>query len=173
MRALFYWKFQPFDRGHVSIALWALREEGFDELVFLVGMASESYTRRNPFTAGERIEMIRLSMRDSGISLDRVITATIPSLETNIGLANYVLSYVPRVDALVTGNPQLARIFRDYGLNVVRPPSFNRKEWRGERIRRLMALGDPAWRSTVTPSTADYLESIGAPERLRDLYSSD
>jgi nicotinamide-nucleotide adenylyltransferase len=155
------------------VALWALREEGFDELVFLVGMASESYTRRNPFTAGERIEMIRLSMRDSGIPLDRVVTATIPTLETNIGLANYVLSYVPRVDALITGNPQLARIFSDYGLRVVKPPSFNRGEWRGEVIRRLMASGDPAWRRTVTPSTAEYLESIGAPGRLRDLYSSD
>ncbi|GAB6148376.1 nicotinamide-nucleotide adenylyltransferase [Stetteria hydrogenophila] len=172
-RALLYGRFQPFHRGHVAIALWAFREAGFDELVFLVGMASESYTRRNPFTAGERIEMIRLSMRDAGIPLDRVITATIPTLETSIGLAGYVLSYVPRVDALITGNTILARIFRDHGLRVLTPPAFRRGEWNGGRVRRLLALGDPAWREAVTPSVAEYLESIGAPGRLRDLYSSD
>ncbi|MMZ66657.1 nicotinamide-nucleotide adenylyltransferase [compost metagenome] len=84
-----------------------------------------------------------------------------------------MLSYVPRVDAVVTGNPGIARIFRDYGLKVLRPPYFNREMWRGEKIRALMASGDPAWREAVTPSTAQYLESIGGPERVRDLYSTD
>ncbi len=171
-RALIFGRFQPFHKGHLAIVNWAINN-GFDEIVFLVGMASENYTPRNPFTAGERIEMIRLSLRDEGYSLDKFITATIRTLETSIGSVYYVLSYVPRVDAILTRNPVISKIFEDAGIGVVEPPLFNRGEWRGERIRRLIAAGDPRWIETVTPSTAEFLLEIGAVERLRKSLSKD
>ncbi len=136
-------------------------------------MASENYTPRNPFTAGERIEMIRLSIKDEGLPIDRFITATIRTLETSIGSVYYVLSYVPKVDAILTRNPVIGKIFMDAGIQVVRPPIFNRDEWRGERIRALMARGDPSWVEAVTPSTAEFIYSIGGVERLRWALASD
>ncbi len=166
MRALIFGRFQPFHKGHLAIVEWAM-DRGFEEIVFLVGMASENYTPRNPFTAGERIEMIRLSLRDRGIPLERAITATIRTLETSIGSVYYVLSYVPRVDAILTRNPVISKIFLDAGINVVEPPVFNRGEWRGERIRELIARGDPAWKDAVTPSTARFIEEIGGVDRIR------
>nr|MEB3816608.1 nicotinamide-nucleotide adenylyltransferase [Desulfurococcales archaeon] len=121
----------------------------------------------------ERIEMIRLSFLDEGIPLDKLITATIQTLETNFGCVHYVLSYVPRIDFILARNPIIVKIFRDAGLNVVKPPLFNRDEWRGDRIRALMARRDPRWRSAVTPSTGEFIESIGGVERVAELYSSD
>ena len=171
-RAMISGRFQPFHKGHLSIVKWALKR-GYDEIVFLVGMASENYTPRNPFTAGERIEMIRLSLQDEGIPLGKAITATIRTLETSIGSVYYVLSYVPRVDTILTRNPVIAKIFLDAGINVETPPLFNRDEWRGERIRRLIAKGDPSWKEAVTPSTAEFIEEIGGVERLRWLISRD
>ena len=171
-RALIFGRFQPFHKGHLAITKWAL-EQGFEEVVFLVGMASENYTPRNPFTAGERIEMIRLSLEDEKLGLDRFITATIRTLETSIGSVYYVLSYVPKVDAILTRNPVIGKIFEDAGVGVVRPPVFNRSEWRGERIRGLMAVGDPRWMDSVTPSTAEFILSIGGIERLRHSLSKD
>ena len=171
-RALIFGRFQPFHKGHLSIVKWALKE-GYEEIVLLVGMASENYTPRNPFTAGERIEMIRLSARDAGIPLDRIITATIRTLETSIGSVHYVLSYVPRVDTILTRNPVISKIFIDAGIGVRRPPLFNRDEWRGERIRALMARGDPRWIEAVTPTTAEFILSIGGVERLRMALASD
>ncbi|MCC6060654.1 MAG: nicotinamide-nucleotide adenylyltransferase [Desulfurococcaceae archaeon] len=172
-RALLFGRFQPFHRGHVGIARWALGEAGFDEIVFLVGMASENYTPRNPFTAGERIEMIRLSLRDEGIPLDKAITATIHTLETSVGSVHYVLSYVPRVEVILTRNPVISRIFMDAGIKVVQPPLFNREEWRGEVIRGKIARGDSSWREAVTPSTAEFIEEIGGVERIRWAHSRD
>jgi len=172
-RALLYGRFQPLHRGHVEIAKWAYRELGVDEMVFLIGMASESYTPRNPFTAGERIEMIRLAYRDEGLPLDTLITSTVHTLERNIGSTVYVLSYVPRIDYILTRNPIIAKIFKDFGLNVVKPPEFNRSLWRGEVIRELMIRGDPRWREALTPSVAMFIESIGGVERIRLLYSKD
>lgn len=166
-RALIFGRFQPFHMGHISIAEWAIHERGFDELVFLVGMASENYTPRNPFTAGERIEMIRLSMRDRGIPLEKIITATIMTLETSIGNVHYVLSYVPKVSTIITRNPVISKIFMDAGVSVLEPPLFNRDEWRGEVIRRKIAKGDPSWRNAVTPSVAEFIERIGGIERIR------
>ena len=171
-RALIFGRFQPFHRGHLSIVKWAFRN-GFDEIVFLVGMASENYTPQNPFTAGERIEMIRLSLADEGLPLDRAITATIRTLETSIGSVYYVLSYVPRVDTILTRNPVIAKIFLDAGISVMTPPLFNRDRWRGERIRRLIAKGDDSWKEDVTESTAKFIEEIGGVERLRWLISKD
>ena len=171
-RAMIFGRFQPFHKGHLHIVKWAF-EQGFEEIVLLVGMASENYTPRNPFTAGERIEMIRLSARDAGLPLERIITATIRTLETSIGSVHYVLSYVPKVDTILTRNPVISKIFMDAGIGVMKPPLFNREEWRGERIRRLMAHGDPRWIETVTPTTAEYILSIGAIERIRMALASD
>ncbi len=172
-RALIFGRFQPFHKGHLSIVKWAFENLGIDEIVLLVGMASENYTPRNPFTAGERIEMIRLSFMDEGIPLSKLVTATIETLETNIGCVTYVLSYVPKVDFILARNPIIARIFRDAGLEVVKPPLFNRDEWRGDRIRALMARHDPRWRDTVTRSTGEFIESIRGVERVAELYSMD
>ncbi len=171
-RALLFGRFQPFHKGHLAIVKWAM-EKGYEEIVFLVGMASENYTPRNPFTAGERIEMIRLSLKDEGLPLENFITATIRTLETSIGSVYYVLSYVPRVDVILTRNPVISKIFEDAGIGVLEPPIFNRDKWRGEKIRMMMAKGDPNWINTVTPSTAEFLLEIGAIERLRKSLATD
>jgi len=172
-RALIFGRFQPFHKGHLAITEWAFRNLGIEEIVFLIGMASENYTPRNPFTAGERIEMIRLSMRDQGIPLDKIVTATIRTLETSIGSVYYVLSYVPRVDFILTRNPVISKIFLDAGIDVARPPVFNRDQWRGEVIREQIAKKDRRWRDAVTPSTAEYIEAIGGIERLRYSMGKD
>lgn len=172
-RAMIFGRFQPFHRGHLAITEWAFDELGIDEIVFLIGMASENYTPRNPFTAGERIEMIRLSMRDQGIPLDKVITATIRTLETSIGSVYYVLSYVPKVDFILTRNPVISKIFLDAGIRVARPPVFNRDEWRGEVIRSLIASNNDKWKKAVTPSTARYIEAIGGVERIKYAMGKD
>ncbi len=169
---MLFGRFQPFHKGHLEIVKWAL-SQGYEEIVFLVGMASENYTPRNPFTAGERIEMIRLSLRDEGLPLEQFITATIRTLETSIGSVYYVLSYVPKVDVILTRNPVISKIFEDAGIGVLEPPIFNREEWRGERIRELIARGDPRWIEAVTHSTAEFLLEIGAVERLRKSLAKD
>jgi len=171
-RALFFGRFQPFHLGHLNVVRWVLEERGYDEIVILVGMASESHTPRNPFTAGERILMIREALREAGIGLDRLITATLPTMETHVGCAHYVLTHVPPVEAIVTRNPVIARIFREAGIRVEKPPAFNRDEYRGEHIRALIARG-ARWEHLVPPAVARIIREIGGEERIREIMSSD
>lgn len=166
-RAMFFGRFQPPHKGHMEVARRILEE--YDELVFLVGMSGESHTERNPFTAGERIEMLRLSARDMKFDLGRIITATLPTLELHISSAYQALTYAPAVDAAFVGNKIVARMFEELGVKVVVPQPYHRDRFSGAVIRELMRRGDPKWRELVTPSTARFIEEINGPERLRSI----
>lgn len=170
-RGMFFGRFQPFHKGHLEVARMILEEH--DELVFLIGMATESHTHRNPFTAGERIEMIRRGMRDAGVGLERVITATLHTMEIHVSSAHMALNMVPPVDAVYVGNRIMARVFRELGVKVVMPQPVKRGVYNASYIRSLMARGDPRWRELVSPSVAEYLLSIGAEERMRGIMAPD
>ncbi|NON63366.1 nicotinamide-nucleotide adenylyltransferase, partial [Acidianus sp. RZ1] len=92
LRGVYPGRFQPFHLGHLSVIKWAL--ERVDELIILVGSAQESHTLNNPFTAGERIEMIRLSLREHGIPTDRYYIIPIPDILMNSVWTYHVRMYV-------------------------------------------------------------------------------
>ncbi|MCS7119353.1 MAG: nicotinamide-nucleotide adenylyltransferase [Archaeoglobaceae archaeon] len=169
-RALIFGRFQPFHLGHLEVIKWALKS--FDEIVLLIGMADESHTLRNPFTAGERIWMIRESLIEGNISLDRIITATVPTMSVYVGNAFYILNLVPKIKAIITRNPVIAQVFEDAGLEVVYPPNFNREKFRGTTIRKMM-LNGKNWQDCVPKAVVRIIESINGVERLKRANSSD
>jgi nicotinamide-nucleotide adenylyltransferase len=170
-RALLFGRFQPFHKGHLGVVKWTLQR--YDEIVIMVGMASESHTFRNPFTAGERIWMIREALREEGIPLDRVITSCLPTMEVHVGCAIYVVKMVPPVQAIVTRNPVLAQVFKDAGLVVEEPPSYNREKYRGEYIRTLISRSDPKWMELVPPAVARIIMGIGGDKRIQAISRRD
>jgi nicotinamide-nucleotide adenylyltransferase len=149
---------------------WAL--DRFDELVLLIGMADESHTVRNPFTAGERIWMIREALKEAGVGLDRVITATVPTMSVYVGHALYIVNLVPHVHAIITRNPVIAQVFRDVGLEVVLPPEFNREKYRGTTIRHLM-LTNGDWETCVPEKVAEIIKYLNGVERIKQAGSKD
>ncbi|AAB89761.1 nicotinamide-nucleotide adenylyltransferase [Archaeoglobus fulgidus] len=170
LRALIFGRFQPFHLGHLKVTKWAL--EKFDELVLLVGMANESHTVLNPFTAGERIWMMREALKDEGVDLSRIITATVPTMSVYVGHAFYIINLVPKVDSIITRNPVIAQVFHDAGLEVIAPPEFDRNLYRGSYIRKLM-LEDGNWRELVPKKVAAIIDEIGGVERLKKAASRD
>ncbi len=169
-RALIFGRFQPFHLGHLKVIEWALKK--FDEVVLLIGMADESHTVRNPFTAGERIWMIREALKENKIGLERVITATVPTMSVYVGHAFYIINLVPHVHAIITRNPVIAQVFRDAGLEVIQPPEFKREEYRGTHIRRLM-LENGNWKSLVPNAVARIIEYLNGVERIKKASSID
>ena len=170
-RALIFGRFQPFHYGHLMVINWALQL--FDELVILIGMADVSHTSDNPFTAGERIWMIREALKEEGIPLDRIITATIPTMNVYVGNALYVIKLVPPVEYIITRNPIIARVFQDAGLKVLVPPPFNRDVYRGSKVRELMLKGDERWRSLVPKAVARIIDRINGVDRLKAVTLRD
>ncbi len=62
-------------RGHEEVIKWILSRH--DELVIAIGSANESFTPRNPFTVGERIEMLVSMLRELNL-IEKVMYCAVP-----------------------------------------------------------------------------------------------
>ena len=78
-RGIFVGRFQPFHLGHIATIKFAL--EKVEELVIVIGSAQISHEMRNPFTAGERIQMIKDSL-DAELEIDikRILMIPVPDV---------------------------------------------------------------------------------------------
>ncbi|BEP18058.1 nicotinamide-nucleotide adenylyltransferase [Pyrofollis japonicus] len=170
-RGLFVGRFQPPHLGHIEVIKWCFRH--VDELVIVIGSAQESHTLKNPFTAGERIEMLRLALRDAGIRADKVYLIPVPDIAMNFVWPRYVELFAPRFQIVFTRNPLVARLFSEYGYKIVEPPSFSREEYSATHVRELMLAGNDRWRQLVPRSVEKYIDNIKGVERLQQIAMKD
>ncbi|MEM0092031.1 MAG: nicotinamide-nucleotide adenylyltransferase [Saccharolobus sp.] len=170
LRGLYPGRFQPFHLGHLSVVKWSL--ERVDELILLVGSAQESHTISNPFTAGERIEMIRNSLKDEGIDLSKIFIIPIPDILMNSVWVYHVTSYVPKFDIVFARNPLVVRIFKEANYKVEVPPAFNREKYNSTYIRRLIVFSDN-WSELVPKAVYEYIIKIQGDQRLKEIVGTD
>ena len=113
-RTLFIGRFQPFHKGHLAMVKKIL--ETSDEIVIGIGSAQYSHTGENPFTAGERFEMIKRSLDEEGIHDYHIVP--IPDTHVHSVWVSHVKSLVPAFDTVVTNSDLVVRLFREHGLKV-------------------------------------------------------
>ncbi len=150
---------------------WAL--ERVDELVVVIGTAQESHTVVNPFTAGERLIMVKLALKDEGVDLNRVYIVPVPDILMNCVWVHYLSMYVPKFKYGIARNPLVIRLFKEAGYEVLIPPPYNRGEYSSTKIRKLMLLGDSKWRELVPKSVAEFIDEIKGVERLKQVVGVD
>ncbi len=165
-RVLFPGRFQPFHNGHLEALLQLLSE--YDEVVIAVGSAQEGFTCRNPFTAGERIEMIDYLLRRRGLR-DRAWIIPVPDINMPPAWTAYLLSLTPRVDAVASGNPQVLYLYEWLGFKTKRIKLIEPEKYHGSRIRELIVRGADDWRELVPPEIAEFIDSMRGVERIRRL----
>ena len=169
MRALYVGRFQPFHLGHLEIIKKILKE--YSELIILVGSAQYSHTLENPFTAGERIQMITEALEEEGIS-ERVYIIPIDDIHRHAIWVYYVQSLTPPFDRVFSNEPVTIRLFEEAGYSVTETELQNREEWSGTAIRRMMLNGEQ-WEECVPKSVATIIKKIDGEARIRDLSKSD
>jgi len=69
MRGLVMGRFQPFHLGHLELVKQVLSECG--GIIIAVTGSQFNYIEKDPFTAGERIEMIHESLKEAAIDLSQ------------------------------------------------------------------------------------------------------
>ncbi len=163
VRGLLVGRFQPFHGGHLAVVREIRARRPDDELILGIGSAQASYSWKNPFTAGERTEMIRAALAEAEI--EGVLSVPIPDIDRHALWVAHVESLVPRFDRVYTNNPLTKVLFERAGLTVVQPTIVDRARFEGERVRAALALGG-AWREAVPPAVARLLTQLHAPERL-------
>lgn len=166
-RGLFVGRFQPFHNGHLFAVKWILERE--EEVVVAIGSPQHSHTARNPFTLGERIEMVTAALRDEGL-LDRVYIAAVPDTNGVHSLwVPLVEACTPRFERVYTNDKLTRLLFEERGYPVHPIPLHDRERLEGTRIRRLIAeAGD--WRGLVPPAVARLIEELNGSARLSRIF---
>ncbi len=163
MRGLLVGRFQPFHLGHLAVVKEIRTARADDELILGVGSAQESYTWKNPFTSGERLEMIGRALREA--RLDGVLALPLPDIQRHSLWVRYAEGILPPFDRVYTNNPLTRLLFEQAHYPVASPALVDRTRFEGETVRGHLASGR-GWKPLVPPAVAEYLSELGAPARL-------
>ena len=146
--------------------------EEVDELIIVVGSAQMSHELDNPFTAGERIEMIRRALDAEGIDRGRYMLIPIPDAPAHTVWVSMVESQTPRFDVVYTNQPLTRRLMLEAGYEVRGIELYERERYEATEIRRRILVGED-WRDLVPEEVYRYLMEIDGVGRIRDLAKSD
>jgi len=169
-RGLFVGRFQPFHKGHLEVIEKIMKEA--DELVIVVGSSQYSHRLDNPFTAGERITMIREALKEEGIHMSRIWIIPVPDVHQHALWVSQIVGYSPKFDVVYANEPLTRRLFIEAGFNVESMPLINREVYLATEIRERMQDGEN-WQELVPSSVAKFIEEIDGETRLRDLNKTD
>lgn len=164
MRGLLIGRFQPFHRGHLAVVRQIRAARPRAPLLVGIGSAEQSYTWKDPFTAGERFEMIARALDEGKVGGVEIVP--IADIRRHALWVRYVEALLPPFDRIYTNNPLTRLLFERSGYDVEAPRLVDRGRFEGARVRERLARGR-GWKELVPSSVARYLELIGAPARLQ------
>jgi nicotinamide-nucleotide adenylyltransferase len=169
-RGLFVGRFQPFHLGHIEAIKDILKE--VDEVVIVIGSAQYSHNLNNPFTAGERLIMVRKALEEAGMDYSRVWVVPVPDAHLHMMWVSAVEGYTPPFDVVYSNEPLTRRLFIEAKYRVKAVRFHERKLYSSTEIRERMLKGE-SWEKLVPKSVAVFIKEIDGVNRLRDLTKSD
>ena len=164
-RALFIGRFQPFHNGHLAMVKRIL--ETNDEIIVGIGSAQYSHTGENPFTAGERYEMIKRALDAEGIHNYHLVP--IPDTHVHSIWVSHIRSLVPHFDVVYSNSDLVVRLFGEHGVKVLSPPLVDRERLSGTVLRQRMLKGGE-WEPLVPPAVAAYIREIEGVARIQETH---
>ncbi len=169
-RGLYVGRFQPFHLGHLDAIKNVLEE--VEEIVIVIGSAQYSHNVHDPFTAGERLVMIRSALEEAEIDPARVWVVPVPDVHLHMMWVSAVEGYTPKFQIVYSNEPLTKRLFMEAGYKVKGIPFFERQFYSSTVIREKMRVDD-SWRTLVPKSVADFIVKIDGVNRLRELSRTD
>lgn len=162
---LFIGRFQPFHKGHLATVKFALGR--VDQLIIVVGSAQKSHEPRNPFTAGERIRMIKESLDTDGeADVRRVLIIPVPDIDVHSLWTHQVDMLVPKYDVVFANDLFTLMLFREQGIKAIEAPLYRRDELMATEIRKRMAA-EENWEDLVPKPVSTVIKEINGIERIR------
>ncbi len=169
-RGLYVGRFQPFHLGHLDAIRQVLRH--VDELVIAIGSAQYSHTLRDPFTAGERLVMVRMALSEAGVEEERFWVVPVPDVHLHMMWVSSLEGYTPHFDVVFSDEPLTRRLFLESGYEVKSIRLYQRKLYASTLIRERM-VNQQKWMHLVPKSTATFIKQIDGINRIRDLTKTD
>ncbi len=161
MKAFFIGRFQPFHRGHMHAVQDAM--DRYD-LTIGIGSAQEVNTLDNPLATHERRQVLN-------DCVPTVPVIPVPDRFDNDAWLDHIEAQVD-VDAVISGNDLVRRLFRERGYTVEEPAYREPDRFEGTTIRDLVIAGE-AWQDRVPDCALPLLEEFGFAERLRMVHDRE
>lgn len=163
-------RFQPFHLGHLHAIKRVLSE--VDEVVIVIGSAQYSHLLNDPFTAGERVTMVRKALDEAQISPSKYWIIPIRDMHVHMMWVAEVKGYTPKFECVYSNEPLTRRLFMEAGFPVKSIPFNKRHVYLATEIRNRM-LKNKSWTELVPKSVVEYIKEIDGVERLQDLAKTD
>ncbi len=168
---LFIGRFQPFHKGHLATVKFAL--EKVEQLVIVVGSAQKSHEPRNPFTAGERIRMIKESLDSDGeTDVRRILIIPVPDTDVHALWTHQVDMLVPKYDVVFANDLFTLMLFQEKGIKALEAPLYRRDEMKATEIRKKM-IAEEIWEDLVPIPVSKVIKEINGVERVKALSRRD
>jgi len=163
-------RFQPFHLGHLEAVRFALKRVHY--LYIIVGSAQRSHEREDPFTAGERIAMIKEALDGNGVDPAKWMAIPIVDADSHSLWVSSVESMVPKFDIVFTNDSLTFALFKEGGIEVKAVPYLERGKYSATNVRdRILERKD--WADLVPPEVARLVKHFGGVERVRALKRKD
>jgi nicotinamide-nucleotide adenylyltransferase len=143
-----------------------------NELIIVVGSAQYGFDKRNPFTAGERLQMLREMLDEAKINPHNYWLIPISDIGNNALWATHVTTICPTFSVVYSNNQLVQRLFKEKGFKVLGIDFVKREEYSSTKIRQLLK-SKGSWEQAVPPAVAKILKELDAEERLYDLLTLD
>jgi len=163
-------RFQPFHLGHLDLVKQIL--DKCDEVIIAITSSQFNYLEKDPFTAGERIEMIHNSLKNSSIDLTRCFVVSLENQFNVVTWTSYLKSVLPHFEKVYSGNDYVSMLLADSDITVVKPRFLDRLQYNSTKIRSMIILGED-WKDLVPNAVYELLTKINARNRLEVISKSD
>jgi nicotinamide-nucleotide adenylyltransferase len=144
-----------------------------DEIIVAIGSAQYSHTVDDPFTASERIEMIRGTLASERVEASRYFLIPVTDVNDNRLWVSHVATLVPRFDTVFSNKPLVKILFSEAGYKVQPIKFYHRDLYSATDIRRKIISGNSEWKTLVPKDVADFILAIKGDERLKTLAATD
>ena len=168
MNALFIGRFQPFHLGHLSVIKKAVEEN--DRLFIGIGSSEANFQAANPFTCGERFQMIEAALDSAKIPREKYEIVTIRNIDNFALWVQHLELYIPPFGRVYTGSDPVQYLFEDHNRNAKTTHEIIsiKKELKvsGTIVREMM-LKNGQWEILVPKSVADLIKEWDGVNRLK------
>ena len=168
--ALFLGRFQPFHLGHLDALAQVFAREKY--VIIGIGNTEDDYVPQNPFTAGERYQMIEaaiLGQKVGGpvITRERFTILPVRNIHHYSLWVKHIESLLPPFGKVYSGSTIVQRLFREHGGHEVIGVSLNKKI-SATVVRKKMLLGGK-WEQLVPGGVAKLIKKWDGVQRIKDI----
>lgn len=128
-------------------------------LYIIVGSSQKSYESRNPFTAGERIVMIRNTLNEEKIDPSKYLIIPVPDASGHAVWTAYIDQVVPNYEVVFSNDKLTLQLFREKRVYTVEAPLLDRPQYSATEVRKRILEGSD-WEELVPRSVAELVDPI-------------